>query len=79
MLPRGTNQNSMGAWSLLPHSMSDFQTHYGLQVQTTASKHFFIAVGPLASFGGAGRRDQGPTAAELPRQHLGGRAGGRDR
>lgn len=73
MLPRGTNQNSMGTWSLLPHSMSGFQTHYGLQVQTAASKHVFIA-----SFGGAGGRDQGPTAVELPRQRFGGRAGGRE-
>lgn len=58
--------------------MSGFQTHYGLQVQTAASKHVFIAVGPLASFGGAGGRDQGPTAVELPRQRFGGRAGGRE-
>lgn len=79
MLQRGTNQNSTGAWSLLPHSMSAFQTHYRLNVQTTASKNVFIAVGPLASFGGAGGRDQGPAAAEMPRQHLGGRAGGRER
>lgn len=30
---RGTNQNSTDAWTLLPHSTSDFQTHSRLRVQ----------------------------------------------
>lgn len=76
MFLRGSKQNPVGIWSLLPHSMSGFPIHYRLQVQKLASKHLFFAVGPLASFGGGGGQYLGPTPAELPHLQLGGAAGG---
>lgn len=70
MFLSGSNQNPTAIWSLQPHSMSGFPTHYRLQVQKLVSKHLFISVGPLASFGGGGGRYLGPTPAELPHLQL---------